>query len=95
MMSGKARVLSFRSSNFKADAGVVPSDEACEDAGIEVVKTDFQHDHFSDRGPDDVKDKVRSVLARFLEEDKPPKKPSLWRRQKDQSNDRVSVNYAK
>jgi pimeloyl-ACP methyl ester carboxylesterase len=93
LMSGKARVLSFRSSNFKADPGVVPSDEACEDAGIEVVNTDFQHDHFSDRGPDDVKEKVRGVLARFLQEDKPPKKPSLWRRQKDQSNDRVSVNY--
>jgi hypothetical protein len=92
LMSGKTRVLSLRSSNFRPDPGVVPSDEACEDAGIEVVKTDFQHDHFSDRGPDTVKEKVRDVLSRFLAEDKPPKKPAILRN-KQQENDRVSVNY--
>jgi hypothetical protein len=90
LMSGKARILSFRSNSFKADPGVVPSDEACEDAGIEVVKTEFHHDHFSDRGPDTVKEKVREVLARFLNEDKPPKKP-FWR--KPTENSTVSVNY--
>jgi hypothetical protein len=91
LMSGKARILSLRSSNFKADPGVVPSDEACEDAGIEVVKTDFQHDHFSDRGPETVKERVKDVLARFLADDKPPKKPSILRRQDD--NNRLSVSY--
>ena len=88
LMSGKARVLSFRSNNFKADPGVVPSDEACEDAGIEVVKTEFQHDHFSDRGPDTVKDKVRDVLARFLSEDKPPKKPAR------KPDDAIAVSFS-
>ena len=68
----------------------MPADEACEDAGIEVVKTEFQHDHFSDRGPDTVKEKVREVLARFLAEDKPPKKP-FWR--KPTENNTVSVNF--
>lgn len=91
LMSGKARILSFRSNSFKADPGVVPSDEACEDAGIEVVNTDFHHDHFSDRGPETVKEKVKEVLARFLNEDKPPKKP-FWRKQ--EKNNTVSVNYA-
>jgi hypothetical protein len=91
LMSGKARILSFRSNSFKADPGVVPSDEACEDAGIEVVKTEFHHDHFSDRGPDTVKEKVREVLARFLNEDKPPKKP-FWR-SKPTENNTGSVNY--
>jgi hypothetical protein len=91
LMSGKARILSLRSSNFKADPGVVPSDEACEDAGIEVVKTDFQHDHFSDRGPETVKERVKDVLARFLADDKPPKKPSILRRQDD--NNTLSVSY--
>ncbi len=89
LMSGKSRILSLRSSNFKPDPGVVPSDELCEDAGIDLVKTDFQHDHFSDRGPDTVKEKVREVLARFLSEDKPPKKPSLLRKPAEQ----ISVNY--
>jgi hypothetical protein len=82
LMSGKARILSLRSSNFKPDPGVVPTGEVAEDAGIEVVHTEFQHDHFSDRGPDTVKERVRDVLARFLTEDKPPKKPS-GRKQSD------------
>jgi hypothetical protein len=87
LMSGKARILSLRSSNFKPDPGVVPSDEACEDAGIEVVRTDFQHDHFSDRGPDTVKEKVREVITRFIAEDKPPKRSATR-----QSNS-LSANY--
>lgn len=92
LMSGKARILSFRSNSFKPDPGVVPTDDAAEDAGIEVVKTNFHHDHFSDRGPDTVKEKVRDVLTRFLAEDKPPKKP-FWRKLKPEDNSTVSVNY--
>ncbi len=61
---------------MKPDPGVVPTDEMCDDAGIEVVKTDFQHDHMSDRGPDTVKESIRTKLERFLAEDKPPKKPA-------------------
>jgi hypothetical protein len=76
LLSGRARVLSLRSSNFKADPGVVPQAEHADDAGVEVVHTEFQHDHFSDRGPDTVKERVRDLLARFLMEDKPPKKPA-------------------
>jgi hypothetical protein len=87
LMSGKARILSLRSSNFKPDPGVVPSDEACEDAGIEVVKTDFQHDHFSDRGPDSVKEKVREVIARFIADDKAAKRSAT------RPPDTVSASY--
>jgi hypothetical protein len=90
LMSGKARILSFRSNSFKADPGVVPNDDDAADAGIEVVKTEFHHDHFSDRGPDTVKEKVREVLARFLADDKPPKKPFFKRPTEDNT---VSVNY--
>lgn len=89
LMSGKARILSFRSNNFKPDPGVVPSDEACAEAGVEVVKTDFQHDHFSDRGPDTVKERVKEVLARFLADDKPPKKPAV----KKPDNSTISVSF--
>jgi pimeloyl-ACP methyl ester carboxylesterase len=74
LLSGRARVLSLRSGNFKADPGVVPQVEHADEAGVEVVHTEFQHDHFSDRGPDTVKERVRDLLARFLMEDKPPKK---------------------
>lgn len=75
LMSGKSRILSFRSRDWKPDPGVVPNDEMCEPAGIELVKTDFQHTDMSDRGPDTVKDSIRSALERFLAEDKPPKNP--------------------
>lgn len=75
LMSGKSRILSFRSKDWKPDPGVVPNDDLCEHAGIELVKTDFQHTDMSDRGPDTVKDSIKSVLARFLAEDKPPKNP--------------------
>lgn len=75
LMSGKSRILSFRSRDWKPDPGVVPNDDMCEPAGIELVKTDFQHTDMSDRGPDTVKESIRSALARFLAEDKPPKNP--------------------
>jgi hypothetical protein len=76
LMSGKSRILSFRSKDWKPDPGVVPTDEMCEDAGIELVKTDFQHVDMSDRGPDTVKQSIRAKLERFLMEDKAPKKPA-------------------
>ena len=89
LMAGKQRILTLRSSNFKPDPGVVPTPDAAEDAGVEVVQTEFQHDHFSDRGPDSTRDRVRDVLARFLAEDKPPKQPTARNKQ----NDTVSVNF--
>jgi hypothetical protein len=76
LMAGKQRILTLRSSNFKADPGVVPTPDAAEDVGVEVVHTEFQHDHFSDRGPDSTRNRVRDLLAKFLMEDKAPKKPS-------------------
>lgn len=44
LMAGKQRILTLRSNNFKADPGVVPTQDAAEDAGVEVVHTEFQHD---------------------------------------------------
>ncbi len=81
LMSGKSRILSFRSRDWKPDPGVVPNDDMCEPAGIELVKTDFQHVDMSDRGPDTVKDSIRSALERFLAEDKAPKNPKAPRNQ--------------
>jgi hypothetical protein len=80
LMTGRSRILSLRSSNFRADPGVVPPADAADNAGVEVVHTDFQHDHFSDRGPDTVRLRVRDLLDKFLTEDKPPKKPSERKR---------------
>jgi hypothetical protein len=92
LMSGRQRILSFRSNNFKPDPGVVPTEDVAADVGIEVVHTEFQHDHFRDSGPDTVKAKVQEVLARFLAEDKPPKKP-FFNKRKQPDNNTVSVNY--
>jgi len=67
---GTIRILSFRSRDpvFKADPGVVPSDEICAKAGIQVVRTPFQHNDLSDRGPDQVKALIEARLHQFLDE---------------------------
>jgi hypothetical protein len=71
---GKFKILSFRSRDpvFKADPGVVPDDEMCQKAGITVVKTPYQHNDLSDRGPEGVKSTIQSILDRFLDDDTPP-----------------------
>jgi hypothetical protein len=65
---GKFKILSFRSKDphFKADPGVVPSDDVCEKAGITVVQTDFQHNDMRDTGPDQAKSSIQSMLDKFL-----------------------------
>jgi hypothetical protein len=72
---GSIKILSFRSRDpvFKADPGVVPDDEICAKAGITVVRTNFQHNDLSDRGPDHVKSSIQEMLAKFLDDDSPLK----------------------
>jgi hypothetical protein len=71
LTDGKVKILSFRSKDpvFKADPGVVPDDDTCAKAGIEVVKTDFQHTDLSDRGPDNVKASIQARVEEFLDKD--------------------------
>ncbi|QAU46595.1 alpha/beta fold hydrolase [Bradyrhizobium guangzhouense] len=66
--AGKFKILSFRSHDpeFKTDPGVIPTDEECEKAGIEVVKTNFQHNDMRDTGPDDAKSSIQGMLDKFL-----------------------------
>jgi hypothetical protein len=70
---GKFKILSFRSKDavFKADPGVVPDDEMCQKAGITVVKTPYQHNELSDRGPDGAKGTIQAILDRFLDDNTP------------------------
>src|SRR5580658_6740982 len=74
MTDGKFKILSFRSKDpvFKADPGVVPDDETCAKAGITVVRTTYQHNDLSDRGPDEAKSAIQSILDRFLDDNTPP-----------------------
>ena len=71
LTDGKIKILSFRSKDpvFKADPGVVPDDDICEQAGIKVVRTEFRHNDLSDRGPDHVKSAIQAGVERFLDED--------------------------
>ncbi|MBR0994141.1 alpha/beta fold hydrolase [Bradyrhizobium japonicum] len=66
--AGKFKILSFRSQDpqFKTDAGVIPTDEECEKAGIQVVKTEFQHNDMRDTGPDVAKNSIQGMLDKFL-----------------------------
>jgi pimeloyl-ACP methyl ester carboxylesterase len=71
MTDGKFKILSFRSKDaeFKPDPGVVPDDDICEQSGITVVQTGFQHNDMTDRGPDAAKAKIQSDLDKFLADD--------------------------
>ncbi|WP_375314200.1 alpha/beta fold hydrolase [Bradyrhizobium sp. A5] len=66
--AGKFKILSFRSKDpqFKTDPGVIPTDEECEKAGIQVVKTEFQHNDMRDTGPDGAKNSIQGMLDKFL-----------------------------
>src|SRR5580704_2546658 len=68
---GKFKILSVRSHDpvFKADPGVVPDDDICAKAGITVVRTEFQHNDLSDRGPDSVKASIEAKVEDFLDDD--------------------------
>ena len=68
LTEGKFKILSFRSKDtqFKPDPGVVPDDEQCEQAGITVVNTGFQHNDMRDTGPDAAKSSIQSMLDKFL-----------------------------
>src|SRR5215813_4020970 len=65
---GKFKILSFRSTDpqFKADPGVVPSNEECDKDGITVVKTNFQHNDMRDTGSEEAKTSIQGMLDKFL-----------------------------
>src|SRR3569623_1751658 len=66
--AGKFKILSFRSQEpqVSTDAGGIPTDEECEKAGIQVVKTEFQHNDMRDTGPDAAKSSIQGMLDKFL-----------------------------
>jgi pimeloyl-ACP methyl ester carboxylesterase len=68
--SGKFKILSFRSKDpqFKADPGVVPSEDICDKEGITVVRTDFQHNDMRDTGSEAAKESIQGMLDKFLAE---------------------------
>ncbi|MGF6306848.1 hypothetical protein ABIB82_000995 [Bradyrhizobium sp. i1.8.4] len=76
---GKIKILSFRSRDphFKADPGVVPDDEICAKAGIKVIRTEFQHNDLSDRGPDSAKSSIQAGVQQFLDEDTGESTPAM------------------
>jgi pimeloyl-ACP methyl ester carboxylesterase len=75
MTDGRFKILSFRSKDpvFKPDPGVIPADEVCEEAGITVVRTGFQHNDMRDTGPDEAKASIQDMLDKFIGDDSPLK----------------------
>jgi hypothetical protein len=72
---GRFKILSFRSKDpvFKTDPGVVPPEEVCEKAGIEVIRTGFQHNDMRDDGSEEAKASIAGTLDQFLEDQSPLK----------------------
>jgi hypothetical protein len=64
-----AKILSFRSRDWKPDPGVVPDAEEAKRAGIDIVRTDGSHTDMSDRGPDSLKLRIQQTLDKFLNDD--------------------------
>ena len=59
--------------------------DKCQKAGITVVKTPYQHNELSDRGPDHVKTTIRSIIDKFLDDDTPAGTVDPEKLQKDKS----------
>ncbi|MGY3488633.1 hypothetical protein ACVW1C_006516 [Bradyrhizobium sp. USDA 4011] len=90
----KIKILSFRSRDpvFKADPGVVPDDETCARLGIKVVRTEFQHNDLSDRGPGSAKSSIQAGVEQFLDEDEaPPTLPLLAASASSQDKDKPAA----
>jgi hypothetical protein len=66
LLSGKAKILLFRSNDWKPDPGVVPSELQSEEAGVTIVRTNVPHIGMSDRGQDSFKASIGSALDKFL-----------------------------
>ena len=66
--SGTFKTLSFRSKDpqFKTDAGVIPSGQQREKAGITVMNTPFRHDDMRDTGSMEAKASIEAMLDKFL-----------------------------
>ncbi len=76
MTDGKFKILSFRSKDpcSRPIPASCPTTTSCQKAGITVINTGFQHTDMSDRGPDEVKSSIQSIIDKFLadEEEAPP-----------------------
>ena len=76
----RSRLLSFRSKGgaFKPDPGVVPDAAERANDGIDVVMTGAPHTELSDRGPEELKERISRELSEFLDQEKPtPKRPPV------------------
>lgn len=67
VVSDKLKILSFRSqdAHFKTDPGVLPPAQT-KASGIDIVKTPFQHNWMTDRGPEAAKEAIQGALDTFL-----------------------------
>jgi dienelactone hydrolase len=66
LTSGAAKILSFRSKDWKPDRDVVPSEAQSLAARIRIIQTDARHAEMSDRGPDRIKASIGGTLDQFL-----------------------------
>jgi hypothetical protein len=73
--NGRFKILSFRSKDpiFKTDPGVIPPEDVCKKAGIDIIPTGFRHNDMRDTGPDQARESIQGVLDNFVEDETPLK----------------------
>ena len=62
----KSRILLFLANDTTTDHGVIPEDNEKHQLDIQAVRLNAKHREYSDRGPDNVKQEVISIIGNFL-----------------------------
>ncbi|MEI6187154.1 MAG: alpha/beta fold hydrolase [Alphaproteobacteria bacterium] len=62
----KSRVLMFLANDTITDQGVIPNNNEKHQLDIQTVKLNAKHREYSDRGSDNIKQEVISIVGKFL-----------------------------
>lgn len=68
--TSKPTVISFRSNDFPADDGVLPSEEEIQRFGMKIIFTEINHGHMDDNANESERAYFQSTILSLLNEEK-------------------------
>ncbi len=68
--TSKPTVISFRSNDFPADEGVLPSEEEAQRFGMKIIFTEINHGHMDDNANESERAYFQSTILSLLSEEK-------------------------